>query len=331
MFKKSDIRNLPFDKIPSRILAIKEQNESSLLAHKQAVVDASNKRKFAALGISSEAGSDGIIEEVTESLGLDIAELTAEERSECFQTAVKDTCDSFIEAYEIDIKHTWVLPQMKSHFGAWTAVKNDEGKYCGLSTVRANCNNDFDRGLWYIAQRPRSGLIKGQGVRLYSLGEFNNLVPLILNSFKIYQNIPYSSWSRDTLNYIVDEELCESMLETVPVLGIDEVVELRNFGLRVQTGDKKGTIRSPQTTAMLYGMRTYHNTEIASLSRYSLVMLAQIWCAHPANRTQHMILDPNNWDYMPPPAVQMEIFKKPNQVLGKPNKTLASLKKAIPW
>lgn len=38
-------------------------------------------------------------------------------------------------------------------------------------------------------------------------------------------------------------------------------------------------------------------------------MLTQIWVAHPSLRTEYMVLDPNDWDWMPPPLVTTEVFK----------------------
>jgi hypothetical protein len=40
-------------------------------------------------------------------------------------------------------------------------------------------------------------------------------------------------------------------------------------------------------------------------------MLSQIWVAHPENRTKYMVLDPLNWDRVPPPLIETDIFQKP--------------------
>jgi hypothetical protein len=37
-------------------------------------------------------------------------------------------------------------------------------------------------------------------------------------------------------------------------------------------------------------------------------MIAQIWCAHPSNRTKYMVLDPKNWDAIPAPLISSDIF-----------------------
>lgn len=38
-------------------------------------------------------------------------------------------------------------------------------------------------------------------------------------------------------------------------------------------------------------------------------MLAQIWVAHPDNRTKYMVLDPLNWDRVPPALIQVEVLE----------------------
>lgn len=226
-------------------------------------------------------------------------------------SAVSEVCSKFIEAYELANKFTWVLPQMKAHFGTWVPVKDEEADlFNGLLTVKRNCaSNQFNQGLWFIAQRPRSGLISGQGVRLYAQGEYNNLVPLILSAFRTYQDIPYSAWSRNGLNYIVDQDLYEAMTCDMPLLDASTVRELRDHGLRVQTGAKQGQLRSAVTTSMLYGLTKSNNPEMRDKPKLAVVMLAQIWCAHPSNRTHHMVLDPMDWDNMPEPAISTDIMQ----------------------
>jgi hypothetical protein len=58
----------------------------------------------------------------------------------------------------------------------------------------------------------------------------------------------------------------------------------------------------------LYGVT---HPEFRILPELAQVMLAQIWCAHPENRTKYMILDFKNWDQMPEPLITTEIFISP--------------------
>jgi len=316
LFKKNDIKSLPFQQIPEAILATIETLGSERLENLKKIARLANTRKLNALMKESPSYSESnesLEEAVAETLGLDNVdgiELSPEAAREVREAATVEVCTKFIDAYDIANKFTWVLPQMKAHFGAWKAIVGTDGLYSGRETVRANCaDDDFNKGLWFIAQRPRSGLISGQGVKLYVQGEVNNLVPLILSGFKTYQKIPYSKWSRNGLSTIVDNDLCEAMLSNPPILDNDEVLALRDHGLRVLTGAKQGSLRAAQTTAMLYNLKTYPITEISELPKLAVVMLAQIWCAHPANRTDSMVLDPHNWDNMPEPVMSGEIFK----------------------
>ena len=321
MFKKNDIKSLPFQQIPEAILATQETLGSERLESLKKIASLSNTRKLNQLMMESSSyleSSEGLEEAAYESLGVDKIELSEEATREVRCAAIATVCTKFIDAYELANKFTWVLPQMKAHFGSWKAVRGEDGLYNGRLTVKENCSgDDFNKGLWFIAQRPRSGLISGQGVKLYVQGEVNNLVPLILSGFKTFQQIPYSKWSRVGLSQIVDNDLCEAMLSTPPHLDSKEILALRDHGLRVLTGTKQGSLRAPQTTAMLYNLKAYPITEISQLPKLAVVMLAQIWCAHPSNRTESMVLDPNNWDNMPEPVVSGEVFKPTTPVKTK--------------
>jgi hypothetical protein len=49
-------------------------------------------------------------------------------------------------------------------------------------------------------------------------------------------------------------------------------------------------------------------TALAWVPKLTGTMLCQIWVAHPSLRTEYMVLDPVDWDYMPEPLVSPEIF-----------------------
>jgi hypothetical protein len=332
MFKKNDIRSLPFDKIPSRVLEIQDQLKDERLAVLQSTVEASNNRKLkmfakdAAPYYDSEAGSDGVEEAILEVANFDDPDevrLSEESGLECFDLAKKQIVPQFLEAFNIGEKYTWILPQMKAHFGSWKAVKVGD-KYCPEATFKENCKDDFNRGLWLVANwSKRSDLIKGQGVRIYQVPEYNHLVPLILSAFRTYQDIAYSDWSQEGLEFLVDSTLCEAMLSEPPELTVAEKLALREHGLIVRSGAKKDTFRSPSTSAMLYGMANHPDDRLRDLPNLTLVMLAQIWCAHPTNRTPHMILDPNNWDSMPKPLIEVDVLPKSSNAFTKTTKLSA--------
>jgi hypothetical protein len=79
-----------------------------------------------------------------------------------------------------------------------------------------------------------------------------------------------------------------------------------------KTGAKAGQLKPAETTWSLTGIR---DTEIGHLPKLTQTMLTQIWLAHPAKRTQSMILHPTNWDLMPEPLISMELFESTNKAV----------------
>jgi hypothetical protein len=51
-------------------------------------------------------------------------------------------------------------------------------------------------------------------------------------------------------------------------------------------------------------------TEFKDTPDLAQVMLTQIWCAHPENRTKYMILCTHAWDHIPAPLISNNIFSK---------------------
>jgi hypothetical protein len=187
-------------------------------------------------------------------------------------------------------------------------------------------NHLDDRGLWIFLQlNSKSGWLPSQ---YKDPGrQWCTLVPHLLYAFKANHSIPYSRWSRQGLDWAVNRSLCEAMLCDVPEFTVDELLDIRQHGLRVKSGSKTGDNRNPATTYKLYG--TTH-PEFRRLPELAQVMLAQIWCAHPENRTKYMILDPKNWDQMPEPLVTAEIFVAP-AAKQKTNVKMPQGEVKLPW
>jgi hypothetical protein len=168
-------------------------------------------------------------------------------------------------------------------------------------------NHLDDRGLWIFLQlNSKSGWLPSQYKDPNR--QWCTLVPHLLYAFKVNHSVPYSQWSRVGLHWAVNKSLCDAMLCDVPEFTVDELLDIRQHGLRVKSGSKVGDTRNPATTYKLYGTT---NPEFRKLPELAQVMLAQIWCAHPENRTKYMILDPKNWDQMPEPLVTAEVFVAP--------------------
>ena len=201
--------------------------------------------------------------------------------------------------------HTsWFMPQLLAKFGSFTAVKNASGQNSPLETLKANIGDDPKlKGMYFIACKlNRSALITGQTSPANA--PYCSLVPLILAAFKKYQNIPYSSWDREELKYIVDKNLYSAMThftkENMPIFSKDRLLELRDHGLTYRSGPKAGTARTVLGSWTLVGMK---GTEFDGYPSLLMTMLTQLWCAHPSIRHEYMVLDPVNWDNTPEPLI----------------------------
>jgi hypothetical protein len=150
--------------------------------------------------------------------------------------------------------------------------------------------------------------------------KYCTLVPLILYAHKLYSNVPYAQWERETLEYVVNPALCDAMLTQVPELSPERVLELRETGL-VQAGSR----RNPQSTYSLYRLG---DTELAQANALVKIMVCQTWAAHPTNRTKYMVLDPMSWDTMPVPILDGKAV-----VISPPTNTTQTYKVPadLPW
>ncbi len=230
----------------------------------------------------------------------------------------KSLVEEFIPQYKLDtITQQYLMPQIIR----WLTRKADvpwevtgepklltaEGQIDGLKMLKHifDFSKEWDRGLYYFLMLDaRSSYLKTQ----YK-GEakaYCSLVPLILYAFKIHHNISYSKWDRSTLHWVVNDALCQAMLCEPPEVDREELLAIREAGLVYKTGAKQGEPRNPVTTYKLYGIQ---DSVIGDLPELAQTMLTQIWCAHPANRTKYMVLDPLNWDSIPTPLVGETLFK----------------------
>ena len=231
--------------------------------------------------------------------------------------------EDLAKTHYLTTMNSWMLPQIAQHFGEWDLVFNAENKVDPNLTARKNITTDWDIGLWKVCCKLKRGsLVKSQINPEFA--SYSALVPLIMMGAKKYRAVPYQRWDITPTTKIVDKNLLEAMLyqpdeatqmttgledgEVRYGLGSDRLYQLREIGLTIKTGPKKDTVQSPTSTWCLRGMQ---NTELHKVPKLVSTMLTQIWVAHPSLRTEYMILDPNAWDWMPPPLVGVDIFKKP--------------------
>jgi len=202
--------------------------------------------------------------------------------------------------------NSWMLPQIMAHLAQWTLIYTPEGLVDPSETAKHNIRSDWDFGLWKVLVK----LKRGSLVKAQSNPEFVNysaLVPVYLAAHKRYNNVPYRSWKIGADCKLIDENLLEAMLWNKPhELTTERLLEIRQQGLTTKSGARMGSIAKPTSSWCLKGIR---DTELGSVPKLVSTMYTQIWVAHPSLRTEYMILDPHNWDRMPPPLATKDIFK----------------------
>lgn len=337
---KNDLMALSFDQIKPRVEQKIAAMKEVLLNDINNAINARNNRKVKEVldllpPDASESNFEGLEESVRESIALDepITELTLEQNRKIEKDARTYVVGTFINHYNLGSKHSWVLPQMIAMFGTWKAVRDEEtGLYSPFKTFKVNTEDPFNYGLWAVSMQPRSDLIVTEKSEpQYKLKSYNSLVPLILAGFKQFQNIEYSKWPRDnSIAYLVNEELGKAMLSTLPILTVEEIMELRTVAQTPKTGNRAGKQGSPITTAAMFHLADFTKCDVTNIPKLALHMLCQTWLAHPANRSPRVqILDPENWDNVPAPLIGNTV------VSNKPEYDWGSTKKAgiydTPW
>lgn len=253
----------------------------------------------------------------------DIRELKLQELATKNLSEVAIWCES----HNLSHFSTWTLAQMVAEFGSWTCVKTD-GMPNAVETLKRNIGDDaWKAGLWKLTRIKRSSLL----ARQVAQPDYGAFTPLILMGFKRMQGIGYEQW-RDSpgLEHILEPDLYNAVVlddYSFVNLGSDRLLEIRQKGLKVKTGPKAGSSKSPESTWSLSDLK---DTEIYGIPKLTQTMICQCWLAHPKNRTNYMILDPSDWDRMPEPLATTDIFKKPEQP-PEIKKAPAEDTAALPW
>lgn len=208
----------------------------------------------------------------------------------------------------------WVYPQALQHASQWRPYKLPSGLYSGTLTLKESVKTTLDRFVWKLLTHSQRFLLQQyRGDSAY----YCKYVPLVLASFKKYHHIPYSEWDPTTLEYIVDEPLLHFMLNPLPQYPEHLLLEWRVEGLTVKSGVRKGEVKSPLSTYGVYGLPwsvEVNGEEVEGpqgLTALQKMAILQTWCAHPQNRNEYMILDPQNWDQLPPPLISSEPLSQP--------------------
>lgn len=222
--------------------------------------------------------------------------------------------------------NSWMLPQILAYYGAWQ-LQWQLNKVDYKLTAKHNIKTKWDIGLWKVCtQLKRGSLVKAQ----VKAPQYSALVPIILAGLKQFQGIKYQSWALDPNCYLVDKNLLELMLwrdDELYSLGSKRLLEIRQQGLTTKSGARAGQVADPKSQWALTGIR---NTELYKNPTLVNTVLTQIWVAHPSLRHELMVLDPYNWDQMPQPLIDDNIFV----IQPQPQKTVLGTNlgsKVLPW
>lgn len=225
----------------------------------------------------------------------------------------KALVEDFVEKYHIKNFAETLMPSIITEVGNMKTQLNSNGLISGLQFCKDNFNTPERMGLYrFLMLDSRSCYISPQ----YKgwARQFCALVPLILYAQRLVKETPYSAWDKKELRFVVNASLCDSMLwATTPdedgvlteIPNTEDILAGREKGLTVMSGNDAGKMRNPVSTWKLYSTK---DTCFQGMPSEAQVMLAQIWCAHPANRTRYMVLDPKQWDVMPLPLIDTEVL-----------------------
>lgn len=235
---------------------------------------------------------------------------------EAWSTYTLEELEQALQADPLTPFESWLLPQLVAWYGSWRILE------CGKQTVIHNCDTPLKRVLYSLSRIPRSQLVKVQT----KLPQYSVFVPLVACGLKRMQGVSYEFWrGYQGREWILEPRLLEAVDVACPDLGSTRLLELRSEGLKIRSGPKQGQSRPPESTWSLSGLA---GTELGGLPKLTQTMLTQCWVAHPKHRTHEMILDPHDWDRMPPPLATAEIFTVEEQ---KPIETKQKVKQALPW
>lgn len=214
----------------------------------------------------------------------------------------------FSNKFRIKTEKTWVYPQLTAAIAKWGIFRDSNGKIDGTAVVKHNVvGNPTEMGYYFFVMN------NSREIRTATSAEglpYCALVPLILMAHKKYNGIKYSEWTN--IKTVVNPSLYEAMSTPVPEYTVDELLSAREEGLM-----KAGVLRDAAKAYLIYKNQApiirADGTEIPGLGScpsLSRMMLCQTWAAHPSNRHEYMILDPNDWDRMPPALLSTEVVKE---------------------
>lgn len=320
----SNVSTIPWEECSKVYLEAADAAVESALVDMKAAYDASYKQRrrdaIRLAGISEvEAPYEG-------DLNLEYAEpqLDSETKKALRIKAGNDAiAEYFVKPYQLKSWGIRVLDQLVSDYSKHRLNSlGSGGTISGLQYLKDNLDpkSQRDLGIYrFLMLDSRSSYLDKMGTG--EAKKYCTLVPLILYAHKLYNGVDYSKWERETLEYVVNPALREAMLTEVQEISAERLLELRDIGLV-----RAGKLQAANTA---YGLYKLGNTELGSYNKLVQMMLCQTWAAHPTNRTKYMVLDPMNWDTMPPTLAGVEIFKQ--ALTSAPSNKPITLESSSPW
>lgn len=238
-------------------------------------------------------------------------ELSSQKQFRIGRLASNSVIEAFIEEHKLKGIAITLLNQITKHLSTFklsTVSGRDYNKECG-ELISANAlyrqvfrGSEKMLGVYeFLMLDSRSTYLEKQYAAPSKT--YCALVPIIMSAFKVHHGVPYSHWEPSELVGVVNTKLLDAMMfDDYEDFSTEDILDARADGLLIKSGTKAGESRNPVHTFKLWG-----KTSLSGLPEYTQVMLTQIWCAHPQNRTRYMILDPKNWDSIPNALISTEI------------------------
>ena len=270
----------------------------------------------------SEAGTDGLVELAQERYPQPQkpTELPEPQQRQLLQQAREEVVEPWFLRNQISAKMTWLPFQQAAYFATWTPYKNSQGKYCPELTYNKNVvepRDLFALGSVIMAKADRDLYFKDAPKTLPKqyASPLNPFVPIVLSAFKRHHKIPYMAWDLSKISRIENALIASFRDSQAPELTTQEILELRLKALTPVTGKRAGIPSNAATTFTLFHLS---DTPLRETPKYVRHQVLQTWCCHPQNRTEYMILDPQDWDRMPKPLVgATDVFAKSTYVAEK--------------
>lgn len=241
----------------------------------------------------------------------------------------KEAISNFCKKYDVVTNGSWLLPQLAAHISKIPLVFTAEGKVDSADYLAKFSQDDFHKGIYcFCTHALRSDMIQKQ--YLPENRNYSALVPLLLMPHKRFNNINYSNWDTNLLEKLFDPNLWKAVTcEYENTNSAEILLAIRAAGLEYKSGKMMGKLRSAETSYKIYSL----SGDLSKLPWLTQVMLFQIWCAHPANRSDMMILDWKNWDSMPEPLISTSVLlpstlPKSSSI---PLTNLGTIKTSNPW